>query len=101
MSIKVLILNEMILGKGKYSPLNAIEAEVSEEEYKFLTSLHGRDLTEPTMKEDALIEKYLNFLYDFSNEEKPILKHKQVIHTDHVETTSDLGPYEKVFHIMY
>ncbi len=102
MTTKVLILNEMLPGKKGviYSPFNAIEAQCTDEEVLFLEEIHGRDLTSPSSKEDSIVEKFLEFLYDFS-QEKPILKHTQVIKTDHGESTQRLGPYDRVFHVIY
>lgn len=84
-----------------YCPFNAIEAELSEDDCKFLSEIHGKDLTlVSSPSEDSKVEKLLNILYDFSKE-KPELRHKQVIRTDCIESTANLGPYEKVFHVIY
>lgn len=103
--MKILILDEAIPGKKKqaYSPFRAIEIDdCSEEDIKFLSSIHGKDLTnpEPNSKEDLLAERYLNFIYDFSGE-KAEPKYKFVIYTDVLQSKKILGPYDRVFHIMY
>ena len=103
--MKILILDEAIPGKKKqaYSPFRAIEVEnPSDEDIKFLSSIHGLDLTnpEPNSREDSLAEKYLNFIYDFSGE-KAEPKYKFVIYTDIMQSKKNLGPYERVFHITY
>jgi len=92
----------MILGKGKYSQFNAIEGEVSDEECRFLETIHGKNFSVPSDEEDSFIEKFLTLIYDFS-EEKAKLKDrfKQVINTDILETSKTIGPCDRVFHVMY
>lgn len=89
--------------KGQaYGPFNALEAEITKEEASFLDCLHGRDLTNTSIdsKEDSLIEKYLNFIYDFSAT-PPKCRFRQVVNTDLSESNDHLGPYDRVFHIIY
>jgi hypothetical protein len=101
---KALILDEALPGKkGRaYCQFRAIEVDLSDEDCKFFDSIHGIDLTnpDPDSKEDLLLERYLNFLYDFSKE-KSELRHKLVINTDFIESKKNMGPYDRVFHIVY
>ena len=104
--MKVLILDEMLPGKkGKaYCPFSAIEADISEEDCKFLDAIHGSDLTNAILNsdEDKLAEKYLNFIFDFS-ENPPQLRSnfKRVVKTDSLESQRRMGPYDRVFHVIY
>ena len=101
---KVLILNEMIPGKKghDYSLFRAIEANLSEEDCLFLDSIHGVDLTdaEQGSDDDLLVEKFLNLVYDFSGA-SPKTKFKEVIGTDTMKSVENLGPYDRVYHVIY
>lgn len=91
----------MPCGRGTYSPFKAIEInDCPDEIIQLLCKIHGKDLTFPSEEDDKLITEYLNYIYDFSEEEvKP--RYKFVIYTDIIKTEENLGPYDKVFHVMY
>ena len=102
--MKVLILNEMLTGNSyeKYSPFHAIEAEnLSEENLKLLESLHGQNLTNPNEKQESLLEKYLNLIYNIESSDYNDLSFRNMIKTDSIKTAEKMGPYDKVFHIVY
>ena len=100
--MKVLIINEMIIRNNFFRGTNCFEGEPTKDQLMLLQRIHGVDhtVTDEAMQKD--IDKYIDMLFEQKEDTISVREPwKEVISTDKIKTHPILGPYDRVFHIIY